>query len=78
MQATITSKGQVTLPKALRDQLHLSTGDRVEFVVDNDGAVRLIPKHLSVRTLKGILPPPDKAVSLDEMEQAIENGASGR
>lgn len=43
MQAIISSKGQVTLPKALRDRLHLTTGDRVEFVVDEDGVVRLIP-----------------------------------
>lgn len=78
MRATISSKGQITLPKALRDQLHLSTGDRVEFVVDENEVVRLIPKHLSVRNLKGILPKPDKAVSLDAMERAIEEGAAGR
>lgn len=78
MQATISSKGQITLPKALREQLHLSTGDRVEFVVDENGSVRLIPKHLSVRMLKGILPKPDTPVSLEEMERAIEEGAADR
>ena len=34
MQATITSKGQITIPKKLRDHLHLNTGDKVEFVLD--------------------------------------------
>jgi len=34
MQATITSKGQITIPKKLRNHLNLSTGDKVEFVLD--------------------------------------------
>ncbi len=78
MQATITSKGQITLPKALRDQLHLSTGDRVEFIIEKGGAVRLIPKHLSIRSLKGVLPRPTRPVSLDAMDRAIEDGAAGK
>jgi len=77
MQAIISSKGQVTLPKALRDRLHLTTGDRVEFVVDEHGVVRLIPKHESFRALKGVLPRPDRPVSLDEMARAVERGAAG-
>ena len=76
MEATITSKGQVTLPKRLRDTLHLNTGDRVAFVVDEDGGVRLVPKLRSVRQLKGFLPPPPTPVSLEDMDRAIIKGAS--
>ena len=43
MRATITSKRQVTVPKPVRDQLKLSPGDKLEFLVDDDGTVRVIP-----------------------------------
>ncbi len=71
MQATITSKGQVTLPKALRDHLHLAAGDRVEFILEANQVVRLVPRTTSVARLKGILPKPEHPVSLEEMEDAI-------
>ena len=75
MEATITSKGQITLPKPLRDTLQLSQGDRVAFFVDEDGSVRLIPKRQSIRQLKGVLAPPPTAVSLEDMDRAISRGA---
>lgn len=78
MQATISSKGQVTLPKALRERLHLTAGDRLEFIIDEKGDVRLILKRRSVRKLKRVLPRPEKAVTLEEMEKVIEQGASGQ
>lgn len=48
MQATITSKGQITLPKALRERLHLAPGDRVEFIVEDNDVVRMVPRATSV------------------------------
>jgi AbrB family looped-hinge helix DNA binding protein len=75
MQATITSKGQITLPKALRARLHLGPGDRVEFIVDDDDVVRMVPRTTSVTRLKGMLPRPERPVSLEEMDAAI--GAGG-
>lgn len=78
MQATITSKGQVTLPKALRDQLHLSTGDRIEFIIEEHDVVRLIPHLTSVKNLKGMLPKPSQAVSLEQMDEAIANGTANK
>lgn len=77
MHTTLTTKGQVTLPKALRDKLQLSAGDRIEFIVDEDNAARLVVKHASVTRLKGILPPPSHPVSLADMDTAIETGARG-
>ena len=71
MEATLTSKGQVTIPKAVRDALHLRSGDRLDFVLEADGTVRVLPVKGSVKALKGILPKPARAVSLEEMEQAI-------
>lgn len=75
MEATLTSKGQVTIPKSVRDALHLRTGDRVEFVLEADGTVRLLPVTSSVTALKGMLPKPAKPVSLAAMERAIRQRA---
>ncbi len=77
MQATLTSKGQVTIPKAVRDTLHLHTGDRLEFMIESDGSIRIIPAVSSVTELKGLVPPPDKTLSLEEMDEAIAKGAAG-
>ena len=71
MHTTLTSKGQITLPKGLRDKLCLSAGDRIEFVVEDNRSVRLLAKPLSVNRLKGMLPRPDKPISLEEMNKAI-------
>ncbi|MFA9460440.1 AbrB/MazE/SpoVT family DNA-binding domain-containing protein [Thiohalorhabdus sp. Cl-TMA] len=78
MDAIISSKGQITLPKVLRDQLHLTTGDRVTFLMEEDGSIRLIPKQVSIKDLKGSLPKPERPVSIEEMERAIEQGGSGQ
>lgn len=71
MHATLTSKGQITLPKDLRKKFSLCPGDRVEFIFDDDQSVRLVPKHIPVSQLKGLLPKPSKPVSLEEMQDAI-------
>ena len=78
MQATITSKGQVTVPKKVRDQLHLKAGDKIEFLVDEDGTVRVVPVTAKVTELKGMVPKPRRAVSLEEMDEAIARGAAKR
>ena len=74
MQATITSKGQITLPKALRERLHLAPGDRVELIVDDNDVVRMVPRTTSVTRLKGMLPRPARPVSLEDIEAAIRAG----
>ena len=78
MQATITSKGQITLPKTLRDQLQLQTGDKIEFVIDEQGHIEMLPVTASVKKLKGMVPKPSQPVSLDNMETAIAKGSSKR
>ncbi|WP_298612658.1 AbrB/MazE/SpoVT family DNA-binding domain-containing protein [uncultured Thiothrix sp.] len=76
MLATLTAKGQVTIPKQARDALQLNVGDRIEFVFGDDGRLFLLPVTRSVKSLKGMLPKPKKAVSLEEMDQAIATGAA--
>jgi antitoxin PrlF len=73
--ATMTSKGQTTIPREIRDLLNLQPGDRIDFVVEN-GRVYLAPSNLDVRKLSGILYQADrKPVSLTEMDEAIAAGA---
>lgn len=75
--ATITSKGQVTIPKEIRDYLKLKDGSKVDFVIDEKGEVKVIPLNIPVEALSGILHRPGmKAASLEEMEAAIQEGAS--
>lgn len=76
MEATISSKGQITLPQHGWERLHLTPGDKVLFLMEEDGSVHLIPKHASLKDLKGIVPKPEQPVSLEEMERAIGRGAS--
>jgi AbrB family looped-hinge helix DNA binding protein len=69
----ITSKGQTTIPKKIREYLHVQPGDRVDFVVNEKGKVVLEPATLDVRELEGILHRPGmKAVSTEEMKKAVK------
>ncbi|MBG1269207.1 AbrB/MazE/SpoVT family DNA-binding domain-containing protein [Nostoc sp. WHI] len=75
--ATITTKGQVTIPKEIRDYLNLDAGSKVDFVIDENGIVKLIPLNIPIQSLSGILHRPGmKSATLEEMEAAIQEGAS--
>jgi AbrB family looped-hinge helix DNA binding protein len=74
--ATLTSKGQTTIPKEIRDLLKLAPGDKLDFVVESDGRVVLRPATVHVRELRGMLRRKGrKAVSLEQMDRAIAEGA---
>jgi len=73
--ATLTSKGQITIPLPVRQAAGLTTGDRIEFVRDVKGHYTLVPASYSIKSLKGIVPKPEKTVSLEDMEAAIAAGA---
>jgi antitoxin PrlF len=68
--ATMTSKGQMTLPKSVRDRLGLQAGDRVEFVETQQGFL-VLPLKRELSAIKGILPRPRKPVSIDAMNRVI-------
>ncbi len=70
--ATITTKGQVTIPKSVRDSLMLSTGDKIEFVVTNKREALIRPISKKVDEVFGILHKPGrKTVSVEEMNAKI-------
>jgi antitoxin PrlF len=70
--STLTSKGQTTVPKEIRDYLKLQTGDQIDFLIRSDGAVVMRPATLHVRELMGILHRKNmKPVSVDAMNETI-------
>jgi AbrB family looped-hinge helix DNA binding protein len=76
MEATLSSKGQATIPKMVRDRLQIKPGDRFKFFFHPDGVI-ILPRIPTAR-LKGMIPKLDKPVSLEEIDSAIEAGATQR
>ena len=77
--ATITSKGQITIPADVRRALAVDSGDRVEFVELEPGQFLFLAANRSVTELKGMFGKPTRTVSIEEMNQAIAaRGASAR
>jgi AbrB family looped-hinge helix DNA binding protein len=77
-EATLTSKGQVTIPKAVREKLGLQTGDRIDFV-DTDKGIILVPVTRDLRALRGILKGRVASpVTVEEMNRAIGDMAVRR
>jgi antitoxin PrlF len=75
-RSTLTSKGQITLPKQVREKLALDTGDPIDFVIQPNGDVLLKPAKFDIKKLQGILKSRKKrAVSLEEMNEAVRSKA---
>lgn len=74
MISTVTSKGQTTIPKEIRDRLGLKAGAKVKFFMDMDGRVELV-RVRPISELRGILKSPHKRpASLKEMDDATAEG----
>ena len=70
--STLTSKGQTVIPKAVRDHLGLQPGDKLDFVVQDNGDVLIRPAVHDVKRLKGMLFRPErKPVTIEDMNQAV-------
>ena len=74
--ATITSKGQITIPKDVRKALSLETGDRVAFLVREDGVAEMHPETVDLMSLFGAIKSRVKGVSLRDMDDAIRRSAA--
>jgi antitoxin PrlF len=75
-QVTITSKGQVTIPKSIRDKLSLVAGDKVEFVITENNETIMRPITKRVDDVFGRLYKPDRAaLSVEEMNEAVKKRA---
>jgi len=77
--ATITTKGQITIPAEVRNALSVGKGDRVDFVQIENGQFLFMALNRSVTELKGMFGKPDKIASIEDMNRAIAaRGASAR
>jgi len=73
--ATLTSKGQITIPAKVRAGLGVDAGDRIEFMEVEPGRYEIIAATQSVKVLKGIIRKPDHPVSIEQMNAAIVRAA---
>ncbi len=74
--ATVTAKGQITLPKPIRESLGVSPGDTVVFRVDEHGNVVVRAEKARLSSLRGALEPRVRGVTLADMDRAIAGGAA--
>jgi antitoxin PrlF len=73
--STITSKGQTTIPKDVRDRFNLKPGDRLEFVIEGE-RVYLQPVNRSIKRLSGLLHQPGRPVlTLEQIEASLQQAA---
>lgn len=75
--STLTSKGQITIPKALREALGLESGDRVAFRLRRDGVVEMVPETVDLLSLRGSVRPEVRGVTVEAMNEAIRDAAGG-
>lgn len=76
-EATLTSKGQITVPIEVRKALALELGDKLEFVLVAPGRYEVMAVSMSVTSLKGLFDKPiKKKVSIEDMNQAIKKKGS--
>ncbi|CAM5613458.1 AbrB/MazE/SpoVT family DNA-binding domain-containing protein [Rhodanobacter lindaniclasticus] len=75
--STITSKGQITIPAAVREAMQVRTGDRVDFVEIEPGRYEFIAATRPVTALKGMFGKPRKSLTVEQMNAAIAAAAAG-
>ena len=76
---TLTSKGQITLPRQVRKHLRVQTGDAIDFIIGHDGTVRVRAGEVDVSELRGLFSQPGRRpVTIEEMDAAISRAHKGR
>lgn len=78
LASRITRRGQITIPLPIRRQLGVEPGDRVEYVIEPDGRVVMLPATVDASQLEGMLAPPPRRVTLEEMRAAIRKRGGRR
>ncbi|MCS6786226.1 MAG: AbrB/MazE/SpoVT family DNA-binding domain-containing protein [Thiobacillaceae bacterium] len=79
MHATLSSKGQVTLPARIRAALGLTAGDKLDFQLMGDGSIRVVPVTRDPLAISRVLPKPDRTpATAAEFDAAVAAGACAR
>lgn len=74
--ATVTSKGQITIPAQVRKALGLTPGTRIDFYETEFGEYAFRPKNRSIMEMEGCIPKLDHVLTIEEMDQAILDHAA--
>ena len=74
----VTSKGQVTIPKEVRESLRLRSGQKIQFVLDEGERATIAPEPTKLADLAGVLGKPPRSATPEEMDEAIRQGAVAR
>jgi len=77
-EATVTTNGQITLPKGVRERLRLHAGGKVRFTVEDGGRIMVTRGGTNLSDLFGILGKPPRSATLEEMDEAVRKGAVAR
>ena len=77
MLSTVTSKGQITIPVEVRRAIGLDAGMQVEFIVNSRHRIELVPRNADIRTMRGAVPAPSHAITVDAMNATIADAWSG-
>ncbi|MDN3029981.1 AbrB/MazE/SpoVT family DNA-binding domain-containing protein [Candidatus Tisiphia endosymbiont of Sialis lutaria] len=71
LNSVISKKGQITIPSYIRDKLHLSSGSKLEFVMQDNSFI-VIPINKSINNLQGILPRTKMSLSIEDINEVIK------
>jgi AbrB family looped-hinge helix DNA binding protein len=77
-EATVTTKGQVMIPKEIREALRLRGGGKVSFAIEADGRAVMKPATPSIQRLFGILGKPPRSATIEEMDEGVRRVAVNR
>jgi AbrB family looped-hinge helix DNA binding protein len=76
--ATLTSKGQITVPKEVREALGVKTGDRLGFRIKPDGTIVVLAETVDLSELRGSVKPRVRGVSVEDMQAAVHKAVAKR
>jgi hypothetical protein len=76
-QATLNNQGQITIPQNILEHLNLNAGSKIDFVIDENGNVKIIPLNVPVQRLSGKLHRSGQnSVTLEQMQESIKDKAN--
>jgi len=76
LKSIVSSKGQVTIPKKVREALGLHAGDQLSFELREDGVVEIHPDPVDLMSLCGVIKPKVRGVTIEQMKQDIAKAAA--
>lgn len=76
-ESTVSEKGQLVIPREIRQALDVQRGDKLAWVVGDDGIIRVSVAKGDLMALKGRIKSGGRSVSVEEMDEAVKAGASG-